>query len=146
MAFDHISQMLTIWITILVAFNRHIAICHPFLATKLITKYRTNIYLCAICIIILLYNMPYFFEYRIESKDNVNLIYELAHKTRLTYKIVYEICSYCAFVFIEPLLILVFFNVALIREHIKSKKRNPNQNIFDDNMTLPFKADVSHNT
>lgn len=61
----HVTQMWTVWITVLVAFNRYVAICRPFHASQVCTMKQTTRQIMALGIAILIYCLPRFFEYRI---------------------------------------------------------------------------------
>jgi hypothetical protein len=58
--------MWTVWITVLVAFNRYVAICLPFQATSLCRMSHVRIQVVFSAIIICLYNVPRFLEHRLQ--------------------------------------------------------------------------------
>jgi len=62
----HVTQMWTVWITVLVALSRYVAICRPFQAPRLCTMRRVQQQVAGVAVAILLYNVPRFFEFRIE--------------------------------------------------------------------------------
>jgi hypothetical protein len=61
----HVTQMWTVWITVLVAFNRYVAICRPFQVSQVCTMKQTKRQILALGVAILVYCLPRFFEYRI---------------------------------------------------------------------------------
>jgi len=62
----HVTQMWTVWITVLVAFNRYVAICRPFQVSQVCTMKQTTRQIVALGVAIFVYCLPRFFEYRIE--------------------------------------------------------------------------------
>ena len=105
-------------------FYRYIAVCRPFHAPRLCTKKKVQMQIVSMTICIVLYNIPRFFEYRTErhkqwdnsTSDWVHHEKEIGLVTYHVYNIIYENISYCLFVFLIPLVILVFENVQLVRE------------------------------
>ena len=63
--FVHVTQMWTVWITVLVAVNRYVAICRPFEVSRLCTMKQTMRQLGAMGLAIFVYCLPRFFEYQI---------------------------------------------------------------------------------
>ena len=125
----HVTQMITVWMTVLVAANRYIAICKPFQAPKLCTLSRVRLQVVTMLLLCTLYNIPRFLEFDIKSKFNRCLGREIknAEPTPLlqsqVYKILYESVLYCLFIFLVPLCLLVFMNTCLIRELVNARKR-----------------------
>src|SRR6218665_971240 len=125
----HITQLGTVWITVLVAFNRYIAICRPFRAPLLCTMNRVRLQVAIMFLLILLYNVPRFCEHRIEYvwQPETNWTQPTSEVTDLkksdAYNIVYENALYCLFVFLGPLAILVVFNASLTRELLLAHRR-----------------------
>ena len=71
----HVTQMWTVWITVLVALSRYVAICRPYQAPLLCTMRRIRQQLAAVALAIVLYNAPRFLEYRVEYiLDQVTLL------------------------------------------------------------------------
>lgn len=62
----HVTQLMAVWITVLVAFNRYIAICRPFQAHQLCTMKQVRLQASVLGIAIVAYNIPRFFENQIE--------------------------------------------------------------------------------
>ena len=52
-------QMMNVWITVAVSFERYIAICHPFRAARFITRRKTLITMLVIGLVSFLYNIPH---------------------------------------------------------------------------------------
>jgi len=62
----HVTQMWTVWITVLVALSRYVAICRPYQAPRLCTMRRVRQQIAAVAFAILCYNAPRFLEFRVE--------------------------------------------------------------------------------
>ncbi len=116
----HTTQLGTVWITVLIAFNRYIAICRPFQARKLCTMVRVRIQVVIVVLFCFLYNIPRFFEYRVTTLTTDNVTIPIPVATDMLkcsyYKYIYEIGLYCIFVFLAPLIILIVLNGGLVRE------------------------------
>lgn len=125
----HITQLATVWITVLVAFNRYIAICRPFQAQHLCTMSKVRAQVSVMFLLIVLYNIPRFCEYDInyewDSATNTTQTKseESQMKKNPTYNMVYENILYCILVFLGPLIVLVVFNVSLVRELLRVHRR-----------------------
>jgi len=69
----HVTQMWTVWITVLVALSRYVAICRPYQAPRLCTMTRVRQQVAAVAVAIVCYNVPRFLEFRVEYvSDQVN--------------------------------------------------------------------------
>ena len=122
----HIVQMCTVWMMVLVAGNRYIAVCRPLEAPRLCTKHNVQLEIAIMASAVVVFNIPRFFEYRYvtvnatETANNVTVYREESKNVGLTslhiYNILYENVSYCLFVFLLPLLVLIFFNVHLMHD------------------------------
>lgn len=128
--FVHICQMGTVWVTLFVAFNRYIAICRPFQAHRICTMRRTRLQAAGLCIFVVLYNLPRFFEHRLgtvvdaATNETLYLDYvQTALRDSHAYLVVYENVFYCLFVYLGPLVVLVVLNSCLFRELWASEKR-----------------------
>lgn len=119
----HVTQMWTVWITVLVAVNRYVAICRPFQAPVWCTMTQARRQVVALAIVIVFYNLPRFFELRIMfNKNTVYAAGTMIQDSRI-YNILYENVLYCFFVFLGPLVILVVLNACLVQELITSRRR-----------------------
>jgi len=61
----HITQMWAVWITVLVAFNRYVAICMPFQAHRLCTMRQVRCQMAGLGLSIIIYNIPRWLEYKV---------------------------------------------------------------------------------
>ena len=126
--FTHIAQMETTWMMVMVAANRFVAVCKPLRAQTLCTMTKIHVQMAVMTVAVIAYNVPRFFEYRyikvykinehnvtVETEDNIGLTKEPL------YNIIYENISYWIFVFLSPLLILIYLNFHLVRELNRAK-------------------------
>ena len=124
----HITQLGTIWMTVLIAANRYIAVCRPFQAPTLCTINKVRIQVLSVAIFCFVYCIPRFLEvhigYTFSEVDNTTYPQAVPYlvKDKL-YNIIYENVLYCLFVFLGPLVILLVLNVCLIRELWRARKR-----------------------
>lgn len=125
----HITQFGTIWMTVLIAGNRYIAICQPFQAHKLCSYKKVRMQVATVVVFSILYNLPRFAEYKVvhywdlETNSTMVTGNTTAMKNSRTYNLIYENILYCLFVFLGPLMILIVLNVCLIRELWEARKR-----------------------
>jgi len=66
----HITQLWAVWITVLVAFNRYVAICLPFQAHRLCTMRQVRYQAAFLGLSIILYNIPRWLEYKVIYSPN----------------------------------------------------------------------------
>jgi hypothetical protein len=155
----HTTQMASVWMVMLVAFNRYIAICRPFQAPMLCTRKRVRIQIAAIAAFVVVYNIPRFCEHYLvydvlpsattaaavmsedvtrtratNDSNSSNMPYyltygETALKKSAVYNIVYENILYCFFIFLGPLAVLIVMNTCLIRELAQVRQRLVKQNM-----------------
>ncbi len=119
----HMIQMGTGWRMVLIATNRYIAVGKPLHAPRLCTKRNVKVQILVMTLFIIAYNIPRFFEYKyisvnVTSADNTTQEQEenIGLQSKVIYNILYENVSYCLFVFLIPLIVLVVLNVHLVRE------------------------------
>ena len=71
------AQAATIWVTVLVGFNRYIAVCKPYQASRLCNIQMARKYLLAVLLLTFLYNIPRFAQSKIVhmtiQKDSGNV-------------------------------------------------------------------------
>lgn len=126
----HMAQLGTVWMMVLVASNRYLAVCQPLHAQRLCTKRKVQVQIALIALFSILYNIPRFFEYRYayinvtDVNDNSTILSEenFGLTSHPVYNIVYENIAYCLLAFLLPLALLIFFNTQLIRA-LKNSQR-----------------------
>ena len=110
---------------VIVAGNRHIAVCRPMDAPRLCTKYNVQLEILIMAGAVCVYNIPRFFEFRYELRNvtivdinNTTSWHEEGENMGLAsiylYIILYENVCYHLFVFILPLAIVIYFNVHIV--------------------------------
>jgi hypothetical protein len=126
----YITQMAPIYVIVLVAFNRYIAICHPF---RIVSMKTVKIQVITAIIFVIVYNIPRFFEYDLSCShltsvtestfENVTSVSKTNSsscgttlKSNEFYNVFYENILYCVFVFLGPFLLILFFNGTVISE------------------------------
>ena len=125
----HTTQLGTVWITVLIAFNRYIAICKPFRAPQLCTMSRVRMQVAIMVAFCVVYCLPRFFEYRVEHvyDPDLNMTITLPNQTSLLrskyYNYIYENGLYTLIVFLAPLIILVVLNTCLMQELWRARER-----------------------
>ena len=123
------AQTATIWITVLVGFNRYIAVCKPYQASRLCNIAMARKYLLVVLLLSFLYNIPRFAAakiiYRLDEYNNSRAYPELtAMGDNKWYHIIYGNIFYLIFLLTLPLLTLTILNVMLINtlKEIKRKR------------------------
>lgn len=106
---------------------RYIAVCLPLQAAHLCSKHHIRLQITAVLVCTTVYNLPRFAEhnYVIINDTQVDVINNITKTVMLEvniglgsntlYNILYENISYCLFAFLLPLLVLIVFNVNLVR-------------------------------
>ena len=69
-----ISHMCSIWFVVLVGLNRFWAVCYPYAMARVWSLPRTLLYIAAVFIFVVTFNIPRFFEYQIISVNTTSLI------------------------------------------------------------------------
>ena len=115
------AQTATIWVTVLVAVTRYIAICLPFRASRWCTVSKAKKQLAFVLLFAVLFNIPRFIELRVEyvTHDNgttytATAAYSglLSHKL---YYIVYDNILYFIINLVLPVFILMLLNIRMIK-------------------------------
>ena len=130
----------TVWMIVLVAGNRYIAMCRPMMASKLCTINKVRLKILIMAAAVCVFNIPHFIDYCI--MDNETILFENMPKHEkfacegMFYYIIYVNALHCIFVFILPLAIIIFFNVHLMRSlkvAQRSRKAMTSRSRSDDN-------------
>lgn len=122
-----LAQTATIWLTVLVAVNRYIAVCLPYQAARLCTVSQAKKQLSIVLFLAVLYNIPKFVEARLDfSVDARGVIAVPQYRTignNSLYFIIYGNLMYTIFLMALPLLCLTILNIRLIRALAQLKKK-----------------------
>ncbi len=122
-------QTATVWVTVLVAVNRYIAVCKPYQASRLCTVAQAKKQMGIVILFTILYNIPRFAEARLVTDIVNNQTTVRPEYTALGdakwYWIIYGNIFYLVFLLILPLLILTILNVRLINalNELKRKRK-----------------------
>ena len=114
-----IAQMATIWITVVIAASRYVAVCLPYKAVYYITMPHTRKAIAFTWVFAIVYNIPRFFEVTITFDNDTNSTTTIANYRRTyfgghsVYNLLYFDILYYITSFILPLLLLAFLNSRL---------------------------------
>lgn len=106
-----ITQMSTVWLTVLVSAERYVAICYPLKAASFCTIPKVRRSALTVFFLSVVYNIPRFFEYEIVTNMNMDKTAVGAHEV---YRYLYSCILYSLLLFFIPLALLVILNAKLI--------------------------------
>ena len=113
----YMAQAATIWMTVLIAMNRFVAICKPFEAARWLTPYRTRIQIFVVILFAVALNIHRFFQFRILRNDHgkAYTIEATSVGPKSTFS---KICNgvYTALVLVCPLILMIILKVKPTRE------------------------------
>ena len=141
-----VSQRASVWVVVLLAINRYIAVCFPFKALRWCTISKVKKQLAFVLLCAILYDIPRFADTRIEyvTFDNGTTYIPQAVDTKLggdrLYYIIYNGALNFVFVMTLPLIILTCVNIRLIQV-LKARRRKRMEMVSqrqqnDNNVTL----------
>ena len=109
----------TVWMIVIVAGNRYIAVCRPMMASRLCTINKIKLEIIFMVAAVCVFNMPHLIDYCIMDNETIPFENMPRHEKvaceGMFYYIVYANAFHCIFVFLLPLAIIIFFNVHLMR-------------------------------
>ncbi|ELT90118.1 hypothetical protein CAPTEDRAFT_35450, partial [Capitella teleta] len=141
-----IGQTATIWMTVLIAVSRFIAVCKPYKAVQYCTL--ISIRKAVICVITasLVYNLPRFFENKLVTDTKNGTVKGPYTRTEFAdtraYNTVYFDIMYYIFIFVMPLMLLATLNMKLtiayrsIQQRRNSMRGIGRREFMDNNITL----------
>lgn len=115
-------QTASVYLTLTVSLERFVAVCHPLRARSLCTYGRARIYVIAIIIFSILYNLPRLWESTIQSEwsyeHNITIYCPLqsAFRDNPLYKTIYIHWLYLIFLYLLPFVGLAVLNAAIYRQ------------------------------
>ncbi len=124
--FMHMFLMASIWVTVMLAIERYIAICRPFLAAKVCTVTKARCIIISIFLFAIASRLSNFWENKVVTvyDHNTNLSWSYAEATTLSYnhyyQTIYPWLVDGVFASILPFLLLLILNARLIWEVRKS--------------------------
>lgn len=114
-----------IWLTVLLAINRYIAVCRPFKAKRWLTMTYARVQVAVVVTLSVLLNIPRVLRFPDspcqKNSSNCSELTDLA--TDIRFGLYYLNGFYMPFVSVLPLVLLIGFNVPLIRQIQKTKRR-----------------------
>ena len=140
-----IGQTGTIWMIVLIAVSRYVAVCSPYRAVQYTNVVTLQKSVAIVLSFSVLYNIPRFFETTIEHNENINgTVYYTLRRTNFgntrTYGVLYFDSLYYIFSFILPLITLTFLNTKLTLAYRRVQRRRNSMQIrqdhHDHNITL----------
>lgn len=119
------SQQGNVWITVMIAVERYIALCHPFFATRLRTMRNVRIAISLILLLSLAYNLPRYFATHAKFVG-VNAFNQTHYAIEMTefgrskfYTTIYMIWMYAVIVYIIPILLLSFLSISTVTQLLR---------------------------
>ena len=112
-----ITQMTSIWLTLLISAERYSAICRPLHAKRLQNKVRSAV--VGIVLACVIYNTPRFFEFTpVVREGNLTFVVvgDTAMRRNMLYRYLYNTALYCLLVYIVPLCTLSFLNLNIMKQ------------------------------
>ncbi len=123
-----ITTTTTIYVTFLVTVNRYIAVSRPMHAPSMYSVNHAQLHVVLVAIFCILYNLPRFFEYKVNWYVN-SLTNKTEIRTTLTrlgedalYRIIYSNILYVLVMFLIPLITLIILNFKLIKALRRAKQ------------------------
>ena len=118
-----ITQTATIWLTVLIAASRYIAVCRPYSASKYSSLPVIQKVVAGIAVFSITYNLPRFFEVKIIPSRKRYPFAMTKFGNTVFYRLVYFDILYIIITFVLPLLVLLFLNTKLTFAYRKMQKR-----------------------
>ena len=115
----------SIWLTVMLAVERYIAVCRPFLATKLCTVARARIFIVIIFVLAVLIRIVYFWQYTVTFYEHQNATWHFLDRLPFAdhgFWHVYAVLVDVLLASVIPFIVLLVTNVLLIRAVRKSTR------------------------
>ena len=123
----NIAQTASIWVVVLFAVNRYIAVCFPFKSLRWCTISKVRKQLAFVLLSAFLFNIPMFAKYRIEYETYDNGTTHTSYVptklgTAKLYRIIYYNVLNFVFLVALPIFTLTYLNIRLIQA-LKARRR-----------------------
>ncbi len=128
----YMAQTLTIWMTVLLAINRFIAVCMPFHATTLCTMKNARYQVIGVLLFSVIFNFPRFFQFHLVMKTrqlaNGEMVKFVSYNAteigeRTLFGKIYTNALYSICIFVMPFILLAYLNTRLALELKNMRKR-----------------------
>lgn len=141
--FGHMTHTATVWMTVLLAANRYIAICRPFQAQRCLTLSRAKLQVIAVFAFSVIYNLPRIFQVEIKrDKETGKISPSFTHiGPSSMFGRVYTNYLYSIFMLVLPLILLIILNARLVyalraSNHRMRRNSVTHTEVQDDNITF----------
>jgi hypothetical protein len=142
----YVAQMAMIWLTVLIALNRYVAVCLPYRSNQLCSVMNVRLSVIAVIAFSVLYNVPRFCERYVTLSDSGAKMEDTVLASSELYKKVYVDILYYVSSFFLPLAILAFCNTFVIVKYrlmlrrrcklvASSRKRDASKD-YENNVTV----------
>merc|ERR1712062_267858 len=119
----NMAQLGTIWLTVLVSYERYMAVVHPLQSLHLRTKGKMRLSICIIIVSCIIFNIPIFFESHFQEYENDSSGQLTTVGKSKIYHYVYFAFLYMLFYFLVPLITLIFFNIRIAITLLKNRRQ-----------------------
>ena len=135
-----LTQLLTIWITVLIAAFRYIAIRFPHKAREVLTLPNAKYSVAAVVICVIIYCVPKFTMRVVQnnSKTNTAMLCKMRHAMD-NFGFIYETVLFLIVILVLPLILLIVFNTRFIISYRHVKALRSRMNLKDktrDHITI----------
>ncbi|ELT93634.1 hypothetical protein CAPTEDRAFT_191772 [Capitella teleta] len=116
-----IFNQVSVFITMLVTFQRYVSVCLPHQAKRLCSVKLVNILVAISYVVAILYFLPNFFFYRL-VKNSSDVLTPQVHTVTLSrlYQILYSTIGFCLMTYVAPVGALGFMSIHIIRDMRRS--------------------------
>lgn len=112
--FVPVFHMNNLWIAILISVNRYWAICKPLEVRFVWTTFRTKIYIGLTLFLVLMFNLPRFFEYRFDYVNGTIKESRTHFGQSASYKKGYKVYSVTVFYVFGPIVTMLLFTAKIV--------------------------------
>lgn len=126
-----ISHMCSIWFVTLIALNRYWAVCRPHDIGRVWNNAKTALYLVSAIFVVVTFNLPRFFEYRVVFGDVDNATFfevRTSFGVTYSYKVVYKAMLVNIVLILLPMLTLMFLTCNILKRLRDNARRLVSRN------------------